>query len=208
MGVIVESHSGGSSPIMLKSDRSIRFCVDYRKWLVCQSLMHIQCHGCWCYELLDPSATCRESKNNLHSPLHRVCSNSGCYRLGCPEPLTPFSGSWTGCSRTLKMWLPTFMMSSFIVTPGSSMFIWWQRYSSHWGGHGSRPKKCVIGQRELRYLGHHLDGGWVHPQVENIGRKGDSDPVQWTRIIKLATGSRSCTLQTSSCPLPCRSKHW
>jgi len=28
------------------------------------------------------------------------------------------------------------------------------------------PRKCEIGQRELRNLGYHLDGGQVRPQVE------------------------------------------
>ena len=30
----------------------------------------------------------------------------------------------------------------------------------------ANPKKCVVGQREVRYLGYHLGGGQVWPQVQ------------------------------------------
>lgn len=30
----------------------------------------------------------------------------------------------------------------------------------------AKPKKCAVGQREVRYLGYHLSGKQVHPKVD------------------------------------------
>ena len=30
----------------------------------------------------------------------------------------------------------------------------------------ANPKKCAVGRREVRYLGYHLGGGQVRPQVD------------------------------------------
>ena len=38
--------------------------------------------------------------------------------------------------------------------------------SLRWVGLTSNPRKCVIGRKEVRYLGYHLGGGRVRPQMD------------------------------------------
>ena len=38
--------------------------------------------------------------------------------------------------------------------------------SLRWAGLTPNPKKCVVGQGEVWYLGHYLGGGQVCPQVD------------------------------------------
>ena len=187
MGVIEESHSGWSSPIVLvrKKDGSIRFCVDYRK---VNDVSRFDAYPMpRVDELLDRLGTAR-----FFTTLDLT---KGYWQI----PMSPESKEITAFStpyglyqfRTLPFGLfgapATFQrLMDRVLRPHAAYAAAYLDdviiHSNSWAEHmqqvgavlsslrqaglTANPKKCVVGQREVRYLGYHLGGGQVRPQVD------------------------------------------
>ena len=187
LGVIEESHSAWSSPIVLvgKPDGSIRFCVDYRK---VNDVSRFDAYPMpRVDELLDRLGTAR-----FFSTLDLT---KGYWQI----PLSPESKEKTAFSapdglyqfRTLPFGLfgapATFQrLMDRVLRPHAAFAAAYLDdviiHSDNWAQHlrhvaavleslrqaglTANPKKCTIGRAEVRYLGYHLGRGQVRPLVD------------------------------------------
>ena len=186
MGIVEESHSDWSSPVVLvpKADGSVRFCVDYRK---VNAVSKFDAYPMPRIDkLLDRLGTA-----HFYSTLDLT---KGYWQI----PLTPLSREKTAFSTpfglhqlvTLPFGLfgapATFQrLMDRVLRPHATyaaaylddIIIYsndWPRHLQHLravlrslrrAGLTANPKKCAIGRVEVRYLGFHLGNGQVRPQI-------------------------------------------
>ncbi|KAL1258022.1 hypothetical protein QQF64_011266 [Cirrhinus molitorella] len=152
MGVIEESTSDWASPIVLvpKTDRSVRFCVDYRK-------------GYWQI----PLSPLSKEKTAFTTPfgLHQ-CVTLPCGLFGAPAT---FQRLMDRVLRPHAAYAAAYLDDIIIYSSDWQRHVQQLRVVLRWlraAGLLANPKKCAIGRVEVRYLGFHLGHGQVRPQID------------------------------------------
>lgn len=189
MGVIKESHSAWCSPIVLvvKKDGSIRFCVDYRK---VNEVSRFDAYPMpRVDELLDRLGMARLfttldlTKGYWQIPLSAESKEKTAFST--PYGLYQFITLPFGLFRAPATFQR--LMDRVLRQHAASAAAYLDDviiHSDTWAEHVQRvaavleslsgagltanPKKCAVGRREVQYLGYHLGGGQVRPQVEKM----------------------------------------
>ncbi|KAK5862983.1 hypothetical protein PBY51_000047 [Eleginops maclovinus] len=187
MGVIEESTSDWCCPVVLvhKPDGSIRFCVDYRR------VNEVSKFDAYPMprvdELLDRLGTARFyttldlTKGYWQIPLSPESKEKTAFSTpyGLYQFVTLPFGLF-GAPATFQRLMDRVLRphSAYAAAYLDDVII----HSETWGQHmqqvgavleslrqaglTANPKKCAVGRREVRYLGYHLGGGQVRPQIE------------------------------------------
>uniref|UniRef100_A0A8C1RIN6 Gypsy retrotransposon integrase-like protein 1 n=1 Tax=Cyprinus carpio TaxID=7962 RepID=A0A8C1RIN6_CYPCA len=187
MGVIEESHSDWASPIVLvpKTDGSVRFCVDYRRVNAVSKfdaypMPRID-------ELLDRLGTARFystldlTKGYWQIPLSPMSKEKTAFTtpFGLHQFMTLPFGLF-GAPATFQRLMDRVLRShaAYAAAYLDDIIIYsgdWQRHMEHVravlgalrrAGLTANPKKCAVGQVEVRYLGFHLGHGQLRPQID------------------------------------------
>ena len=187
LGVIEESHSAWSSPIVLvgKPDGSIRFCVDYRK---VNDVSRFDAYPMpRVDELLDRLGTARFfstldlTKGYWQIPLSPESKEKTAF--SAPDGLYQFRTflfGLFGAPATFQRLMDRVLRphAAFAAAYLDDVIIHsnsWAQHMRHVGavlesvrqvGLTANPKKCEIGWAEVRYLGYHLGSGQVRPLVD------------------------------------------
>ena len=187
LGVIEESHSAWSSPIVLvgKPDGSIRFCVDYRK---VNDVSRFDAYPMpRVDELLDRLGTARFfstldlTKGYWQIPLSPESKEKTAF--SAPDGLYQFRTlpfGLFGAPATFQRLMDRVLRphAAFAAAYLDDVIIHsnsWAQHMRHVGavleslrqaGLTANPKKCAIGRAEVRYLGYHLGSGQVRPLVD------------------------------------------
>uniref|UniRef100_A0AAQ4PUN6 ribonuclease H n=1 Tax=Gasterosteus aculeatus aculeatus TaxID=481459 RepID=A0AAQ4PUN6_GASAC len=187
MGVIEESNSAWCSPIVLvtKKDGSIRFCVDYRK---VNAVSRFDAYPMpRVDELLDRLGTAQFfttldlTKGYWQIPLSPESRQKSAFST--PFELYQFTTlpfGLFGAPATFQRLMDRVLRphAAYAAAYLDDVII----HSTTWAEHVRRvgavleslrqagltanPGKCAVGRREVRYLGYHLGGGRVRPQVD------------------------------------------
>ncbi|XP_059210478.1 uncharacterized protein LOC131989303 [Centropristis striata] len=187
MGVIEESNSAWCSPIVLvsKKDGSIRFCVDYRR---VNDVSRFDAYPMpRVDELLDRLGTARFfttldlTKGYWQIPLSPESREKTAFSTpyGLYQFVTlPFGlfGAPATFQRLMDRVLrPHVAYAAAYLDDVIIHSTTWAEHvrqvaavlgSLRQAGLTANPKKCAVGRREVRYLGYHLGGGQVRPQVD------------------------------------------
>ena len=187
MGVIEESHSAWSSPIVLvpKKDGSVRFCVDYRR---VNEVSQFDAYPMpRVDELLDRLGTARFfttldlTKGYWQIPLSPESKEKSAFSTpyGLYQFVTLPFGLF-GAPATFQRLMDRVLRphAAYAAAYIDDVVI----HSDSWAEHVRRvaavleslrqagltanPKKCAVGRRDIRYLGFYLGGGQVRPQVD------------------------------------------
>nr|XP_010769589.1 PREDICTED: uncharacterized protein LOC104945589 [Notothenia coriiceps] len=187
MGVIEESTSDWCCPVVLvrKSDGSIRFCVDYRR------VNEVSKFDAYPMprvdELLDRLGTARFyttldlTKGYWQIPLSPESKEKTAFSTpyGLYQFITLPFGLF-GAPATFQRLMDRVLRphSAYAAAYLDDVIIHsetWEQHMQQVGavleslrqaGLTANPKKCAVGRREVRYLGYHLGGGQVRPQIE------------------------------------------
>ena len=187
LGVVEESHSDWCSPIVLvaKRDGAVRFCVDYRRVNAVSKfdaypMPRID-------ELLDRLGTAKYyttldcTKGYWQIPLSPVSREKTAFST--PRGLFQFTAlpfGLFGAPATFQRLMDRILRphSAYAAAYLDDIVIYGDTWPQHMqrvaavlqslrqAGLTANPAKCVIGRGEIRYLGYHLGGGEVRPQVE------------------------------------------
>ena len=187
MGVIEESNSAWCSPIVLvgKKDGSIRFCVDYRK------LNEVSRFDAYPMprvdELLDRLGTAHfcttldSTKGYWQIPLSPESKEKTAFSTpyGLDQFVTlPFGLFWAPATFQRLMDRVLRPHATYAAAYLDDVIIHSDTWAEHvrqmaavleslrQAGLTANLKKCAVGRREVRYLGYHLGGGQVRPQVD------------------------------------------
>ena len=187
LGVIEESHSAWSSPMVLvgKPDGSIWFCVDYRK---VNDVSRFDAYPMpRVDELLDRLGTARFfstldlTKGYWQIPLSPESKEKTAF--SAPDGLYQFRTllfGLFGAPATFQCLMDRVLRphAAFAAAYLDDVIIHsnsWAQHMRHVGavleslrqvGLTANPKKCAIGLAEERYLGYHLGSGQVRPLVD------------------------------------------
>ncbi|KAG7485602.1 hypothetical protein JOB18_014053 [Solea senegalensis] len=187
MGVIEESNSDWCCPIVLvrKSDGSIRFCVDYRR------VNEVSKFDAYPMprvdELLDRLGTARFfttldlTKGYWQIPLSLESREKTAFSTpyGLYQFVTLPFGLF-GAPATFQRLMDRVLRphSAYAAAYLDDVIIHsetWEQHMQQVGavleslrraGLTANPGKCAVGRREVRYLGYHLGGGQVRPQIQ------------------------------------------
>ena len=187
MGVIEESNSAWCSPIVLvgKKDGSIRFCVDYRK---VNEVSRFDAYPMpRVDELLDRLGTARFfttldlTKGYWQIPLSPESKEKTAFSTpyGLYQFVTLPFGLF-GAPATFQRLMDRVLRphAAYAAAYLDDMIIHSDSWAEHvrqvaavleslrQAGLTANPKKCAVGRREVQYLGYHLGGGQVRPQVD------------------------------------------
>uniref|UniRef100_A0AAQ4PTP4 ribonuclease H n=1 Tax=Gasterosteus aculeatus aculeatus TaxID=481459 RepID=A0AAQ4PTP4_GASAC len=185
MGVIEESHSAWCSPIVLvpKKDGSVRFCVDYRR---VNNVSRFDAYPMpRVDELLDRLGSARFfttldlTKGYWQIPLSPESKEKTAFST--PYGLYQFTTlpfGLFGAPATFQRLMDRVLRphAAYAAAYLDDVII----HSTTWdvrrvgavlealrrAGLTANPGKCAVGRREVRYLGYHLGGGQVRPQVD------------------------------------------
>ncbi|XP_026003826.1 uncharacterized protein LOC113009615 [Astatotilapia calliptera] len=187
MGVIEESHSAWCSPIVLvaKKDGSIQFCVDYRR---VNEVSRFDAYPMpRVDELLDRLGTARFfttldlTKGYWQIPLSAEAREKTAFSTpyGLYQFVTLPFGLF-GAPATFQRLMDRVLRphAAYAAAYLDDVIIHSDTWAEHvlrvaavleslrGAGLTANPKKCAVGRREVQYLGYHLGGGQVRPQVE------------------------------------------
>ena len=187
MGVIEESNSAWCSPIVLvgKKDGSIWFCVDYRK---VNEVSRFDAYPMpRVDELLDRLGTARFfttldlTKGYWQIPLSPESKEKTAFSTlyGLYQFVTLPFGLF-GAPATFQRLMDRVLRphAAYAAAYLDDVIIHSDSWAEHvrqvaavleslrQAGLTANPKKCAVGRREVRYLGYHLGGGQVRPQVD------------------------------------------
>ena len=187
LGVIEESHSAWASPIVLvnKPDGAVRFCVDYRK---VNGVSKFDAYPMPRVDkLLDRLGTARFfstldlTKGYWQIPLSTESKEKSAFST--PYGLYQFKTmpfGLFGAPATFQRLMDRVLRphAEYAAAYLDDVIIHSDTWPQHLrrvaavleslrrAGLTANPRKCVIGRREVRYLGYHLGGGTVRPQLD------------------------------------------
>lgn len=190
MGVIVRSSSSYSSPIVLvrKKDGKVRFCIDYRRL---NRVVEFDCEPMPDVEAIFSSVSGSKyfSKMDLTKGYWQIpmASNSQAYTaFSTPQgqfewKVMPFGLKTAGAvfSRMMRKLIAALNdpnVQNFIDDVMIASQTWKNHLSStkafldrlRYANLSARPTKCILGQREISFLGHMIGRGCLRPEEDKV----------------------------------------